>query len=290
MKTTSRTALLVLVLAAACGAPETGGERTGILPDAGMGDDVPPPAPILDSLPARVASTTVAVRGIAPDAVRVIVEEADRSFVEEVLPDGSFCVTVDLDPRRSNDIVVWSQARSGAFSLMSAMGAVAHDPFVPEDPTVAGCRVVDRSGCMPLEDKCDDGLDDDCDGLVDGYDGDCGACDDDLLEPNDSEAAPRIEPGMYDGLVLCPGTRDNYPLRITAGAEVTARIRFAHARGDLDLALYSEDFMTAHATSATRDADFEVIRHTANTTGIYVLRVAGFEGAGNDYTLEVTIR
>lgn len=116
-------------------------------------------------------------------------------------------------------------------------------------------------------------------------------CMEDLLEPNATPAqAPKIQPNQpYAGLALCPGDLDWYKVDLVAGKTVTVAIQFVDAAGDLDLRLYGPSDTTKPVASSNNPGlDGESIEYLVKTTGTHWIRVNGFNGAANAYTLKVT--
>ena len=116
-------------------------------------------------------------------------------------------------------------------------------------------------------------------------------CVEDPLEPNGTPPqAPKIQPNQpYAGLALCPGDLDWYKVDLAAGKVVTVSIQFIDAEGDLDLRLYGPgDTSKPLASSNQPGQDGETIEAVVKTTGTHWIRVNGFNGAANSYTLKVT--
>jgi hypothetical protein len=111
-------------------------------------------------------------------------------------------------------------------------------------------------------------------------------CADDGFEENDScEQAALVSPGTYTGLHVCPSDDDWYAVDLQEGDTITATILFAHAEGDLDMALhYPNCELLAASQSST---DNEQLVYQAASAGTYHIRVYGFRGAENDYDLIV---
>ncbi len=115
------------------------------------------------------------------------------------------------------------------------------------------------------------------------------ACVDDAYEENDTAAtAVALTAGTYPNLVVCPNDEDWFRVDLAAHTRIDASIAFRHAQGDLDLYLLDETGrrVLAAGTSQT-DNETAVYTSTAPTT-VYV-RVVGYAGAGNTYTLRVAL-
>ena len=113
------------------------------------------------------------------------------------------------------------------------------------------------------------------------------ACVDDLREENDAPAdAGRLGPGAYEDLVVC-GDDDWYAVDVCAGGTLTVVAGFAHAEGDLDLALH-DPAGARLAFSASADDDERLTFAAANDATVLV-RVFGFGGAENAYDLALVV-
>ncbi|MDY0001858.1 MAG: hypothetical protein RBU30_11230 [Polyangia bacterium] len=102
----------------------------------------------------------------------------------------------------------------------------------------------------------------------------------DTYEPNNTPTtAAALSNGAYQGLRICEGDEDYF--EIVASGTFTATIRFTHASGDLDLALYQG---TEQVSQSQGTGDTEVVTAGAGT---YILRVYGYAGAQGEYSLTV---
>jgi len=142
-----------------------------------------------------------------------------------------------------------------------------------------------RIGDLPI---C--GTTSDCaDGEYCGPDSLCGVCDADRFEPNDTAAtAANMDADLMpqDTLNTCGGP-DFFAITLTTGQIIDINVSFVDARGDIDAELLKPDGTRAGSSAGT--SDNEHIRYTADSTGVHVLRVYGYSGAINDYTLSVTV-
>ncbi len=280
----STAALAALI--AACGDPEVGRrDGGGFLPDAGSAD--PPRAPRLGAVASPVPWPLATLRGEAATAQRVIVEGGGNPIASTVLPDGTFCVDVPLPSPDTYALRVLSQNAAG-FSETAAAAEVVFDPAAPPIAGLTTCSGADPAGCIGSVEVCDNGIDDDCNGLRDDRDPACAACTDDVLEPNDDTSAPRLEPGRYDGLRLCPGSPDYFGIFLRVGDALRARLFFTHADGDLDLALLAPDHETVLESAISTDDD-ETLDWTAAEEGEHMLHVYGVGDATNDYSLDLEV-
>lgn len=125
-------------------------------------------------------------------------------------------------------------------------------------------------------------------------------CAADALAPNGSpETAADVTPpagagtSSYPTLSVCAGDTDWFRVVVgDAPRELSVRIAFSNAAGDLDLTLYRaepggalRELARSHGTS-----DVEEVAERLASAGTYLLRVAGFDHAANHYALDVTLR
>jgi hypothetical protein len=119
---------------------------------------------------------------------------------------------------------------------------------------------------------------------------------DDALEENDAPESATAVPatgGSWDGLRVCPADADVFRVPLSMGQRVTVRATFTHARGDIDVYLFAPgtDDLGHSRPLAGSDGtrDNERFTFTARATGEHLLRVTGYNGAENDYSLAVEI-
>jgi len=112
---------------------------------------------------------------------------------------------------------------------------------------------------------------------------------DDDLEDNDTrEDAVPLAPGLHGDLVLRSEDEDWYAVQLCAGGTLTARILFSTDDGDLDLDVHDEEHgLAGWSTSATDDE--EVLVRAGGTPATVFVLVYGYEGAGNEYALSLTV-
>jgi hypothetical protein len=127
----------------------------------------------------------------------------------------------------------------------------------------------------------------------------CGqACRADLYEPvapNDlnnnipNQATPLMS-GSYAQLSICAGDVDHYLVDLDQGQSLTVRVEFPIQSGDLDLEVSNDLGVFPVRRSVSSDQDFEEVsvRCVAQQTSALV-NVYGFEGAQNEYTLDVMV-
>lgn len=108
----------------------------------------------------------------------------------------------------------------------------------------------------------------------------------DALEPNGSPVIAKPLPlGRTENLSLCPYDLDWYEISLQAGETLTVTLAFDQAAGDLDMRLYKVgQFGQAIAVAATKKSP-EQLTYVADESTKYYIRVDGFNGEANSYTL-----
>jgi hypothetical protein len=244
----------LLVCFTACADASVDFDPKGPLPDDG--DAVAPAAPLVDDLEPSPYSL-VALRGSAFGASRVIVTGDGRSYVRSLLPSGGFCVDVPFAEPGTYTFQVYAQSDTGLVSRMASTVTVTYDPSAPEPDGSALCDGSDPALCTDDPDACVPPVPD---------------CAPDILEPNDDETAPRIEPARYANLRACSSNADFYPVLAERGSTVRIQTQFRHSDGDLDLRLYDVDFETSLAYSISVDDDEELSVYIPED-GLYLAKV-----------------
>jgi hypothetical protein len=254
-------------------------------PDAGPSGLRTPRA----NAPERTPLDTVAVRGRADGATRVVVKDADThaAVVSPLLPGGDFCVHVALPPSSTSNLLVYGVAENGEISPPASL-QVVHDLNSPQpaDPTCT-------SGGCEEEEVCGSGIDDDCNGFRDDCDPACNGCVDDYLEPNDTPfSVPMVSPGTYQDLMICPCREDWFAFLVGENGRIKATATFTHSQIDIDLKLYraadAEMHMDTPVASSTGTANTETIDYLSTGPGAYYLRVFSFRADGQgSYTLRI---
>ena len=279
------TSILILVLATGCKVDPPEDDKTN--PDAGNNNLQKPQA----SAPDRTPLATVAIRGSADGASRVVIKniDAEQSSVNSLLPGGDFCVDTPLADSASVTFEIYAVAEDGNISDPADL-EVAQDPGAPPpaDPTCT-----DSGAECAAEETCGNDSDDDCNGFKDSCDPQCNGCDDDFLEPNDTPfSVPMVAPDTYDGLKICPCREDWYAFLVGEGGIIHAKANFSHDEVDIDMQLYKAEDAEMHsgttvAASASTDDDEEV-NYTSTGPGTYYLRVFAFRTDGQgSYDLTV---
>jgi hypothetical protein len=110
-----------------------------------------------------------------------------------------------------------------------------------------------------------------------------GGCYEDHLEPNPF-ASPTVltESGEWDDLNICTSD-DWYRVDLLRGQEALFELRFFHADGDIDVTLHTPDFIEIDISDSA--SDFEVIRYVAARDATLFMRVYGYGGAANAYSM-----
>ncbi|MBW2257103.1 MAG: trypsin-like peptidase domain-containing protein [Deltaproteobacteria bacterium] len=119
---------------------------------------------------------------------------------------------------------------------------------------------------------------------------------DDGYEDNDTQGTatssldlvPDLDnPDRFSGLKVCTGDDDWYVFVVDPWDTLTATIDdFSHANGDLDLKLYDANGIVDQSASVTGS---ETVWYTNPAGGSMWVQVYGYEGAENQYALEVTV-
>ncbi len=108
----------------------------------------------------------------------------------------------------------------------------------------------------------------------------------DVLEPNGApQIAAPLQFGTTPDLSLCPYDLDWYTFDAVKGQTVTLTMTLDQSKGDLDLRLYKvAKFGQPVATSATKKSPEQIV-WTADETTKYYVRINGFAGDSNAYSL-----
>jgi len=114
-------------------------------------------------------------------------------------------------------------------------------------------------------------------------------CEPDVLEPNDGpEVSSPLEPGVTQGLEICPGDLDWFRVDVPEASLVTVTMRSEPGFGDLDLSLTDLDGGLVLATSMTYDPTETLVWTSPGSEQLLVL-VYGHQGGVNAYELEVSV-
>jgi len=152
---------------------------------------------------------------------------------------------------------------------------------------------------MQLVEICDDGMDNDLDGLIDCEDETCAQLDqcvvlacslDDFSENHTREDAALIQPGVYDDLAVCVGADDWFSIALCAGGTLNIDVNFTHAEGDLDVKLFSDDNTPIASSLSINDNESVAYVNRTDVEEDLSLRIYNLDddGDGNVYQLEVS--
>jgi hypothetical protein len=112
-------------------------------------------------------------------------------------------------------------------------------------------------------------------------------CTEDSYEP-DSWAAPwALVSGTYSDLSLCAGNDDHWRIDVRPGMHVLIRTEFNHAIGDVDITLHRMDNSQIDISDGVTNV--EELRYTATAEESLLLRVYGYAGVTNSYSLTLDI-
>ncbi|MBU0552206.1 hypothetical protein KKB55_13485 [Myxococcota bacterium] len=229
----------------------------------------------------------------------------DECAVDGDCPQGSRCeggVCAEVEPECvvSADCEAGARCQDGVCLVIEpecvvdgdcAGGLVCvEDACVPDEPECAlsvdcpGAEVCVDGVCQPAS-ECE--MDNDCAGAMVCVEGQCVAagCDEDAVEPNDTQAtAFPLVPGALS-LGLCD--EDWFEIDVCAGGRVDIVVAFTHADGDLDAQLIGPDGAVLLESASSTD-DERLAIDGGPTLGRVWLRVYGYNGAQNPYRLTLS--
>ncbi len=125
-----------------------------------------------------------------------------------------------------------------------------------------------------------------------------GSCNEDDLEPNDTPDDASdfwVEDPPFTGRQICSGNEDWYITILDAGETLLLDLTFSHDAGDLDVALYDsavtpETLQEHELTQAISSDDNEHLEYPAPIYDFYFIRVEGYSGAENSYTISLGVQ
>jgi hypothetical protein len=88
---------------------------------------------------------------------------------------------------------------------------------------------------------------------------------------------------------VCDGVEDWFRIAVAAGARMEVLVQFRHQDGDLDVELYQADGTTRIASSAGT-SDSESVVYKATAAADVLLKVFGYNGAANTYSVTVAFQ
>lgn len=111
-------------------------------------------------------------------------------------------------------------------------------------------------------------------------------------EPNEDTESATVVPVGYEssGTSVGEGDVDVFRLDLVAGADLQVQLDFEHGQGDLDLAIHAVELDGPKIGSGVSATDGESVRLRASRDGPYFLKVYGYQGATNAYTLRIRDR
>lgn len=118
----------------------------------------------------------------------------------------------------------------------------------------------------------------------------CVNCALDGLEANDSAATAHLLetiPYTSSTLTICSPDEDWFALDLSTGQALDVTLHFSHALGDIDL--YAYDMNQQMLASSLSVSDDEHLVFAARASGRYYLRVIGFLGDSNTYTMDLAV-
>lgn len=113
----------------------------------------------------------------------------------------------------------------------------------------------------------------------------------DALEPNDSTATATLlrgDPEALD-LTLTAGDVDVFKVEVGGPSQLLVDLRFFHGLGDIDAVLTQGSLSGAAVVNGVSGDDNEQLELTSLADGNYYLKVYGYEGASNAYSLSVQL-
>jgi subtilase family serine protease len=110
---------------------------------------------------------------------------------------------------------------------------------------------------------------------------------DDIYEPNNTmTTAYFVTPPFFDSTLRCYDD-DWYKVWAQPGLTVQATINFNSAVGDLDLQLYDSSGYLLDSSTSTSNS--EAVSYTSQTNDYYYIKVYGYNGAKNAYSMKVDV-
>ncbi|MAD60669.1 MAG: hypothetical protein CMH49_04020 [Myxococcales bacterium] len=108
-----------------------------------------------------------------------------------------------------------------------------------------------------------------------------------LEENNTRETGELLTPNLYGNLTITSGDEDWMLFDVCEGGTVDITVSFDDDLGDLDATLYNPSGGTVRTGASS--SDNETLSYSNATAGQYALRIYGWSGATNEYSLEFTI-
>lgn len=112
-------------------------------------------------------------------------------------------------------------------------------------------------------------------------------CVPDSFEPNEGLAgAIPLSGGYYEGYTICVDDQDWFWLYLVQGDELTVRIDFTNANGDLNLFLRNESGSILQS-STSENQDYEEVSITAAQSQTFYFFVTSYGGMDNEYNISI---
>ena len=87
--------------------------------------------------------------------------------------------------------------------------------------------------------------------------------------------------------VCSGGDNDYYKVYVQNGRSLSVTVRFTHSAGDLDVELLSSSGQRVSSSEST--SDVETVSGSNLVAGYYYVRVFGYDGASNSYTISASV-
>ena len=144
--------------------------------------------------------------------------------------------------------------------------------------TAAGQQECMITGMATGSPETCDGLDNDCDMLID-EDGACDLC---MMDPNDPNETPATATPLVMNIatvgLTCPGDEESFAIPTTPNKVYRVNVNFYNALSDLDLELFENGVKIDDSTGSN---DFESIQFTAGANKTYAARVVNYDNKLN---------
>jgi len=257
---------------------------------------LPPESP----QPFVIPYSVVSLKGTSPGATDVLIEGAGNT-THKVLPGGVFCVDVSgLNPDLYTFSITGYDGRgySAPLSVQVEIDPNAPPPQPIFTEEVETCLGRPPTSCPNLIEICDNGINDNCNSLVDDEDPQCVSCYDDSFDvgggaqQNDSgPQATRIELDRSYDLALCPGDEDFFVMPgVRSGQTVVAAIGLDYPFPTLYAQILSPtNAVVAYAPINETTPVSLTYTVKPGQDGDYRVRVYGVNSDNNNYNLRLSV-
>ncbi|MCA9564810.1 MAG: hypothetical protein KC561_15040, partial [Myxococcales bacterium] len=113
-----------------------------------------------------------------------------------------------------------------------------------------------------------------------------GGCVEDSFEPDGISSPQLLSAGSLSDMGLCNGD-DFWRIDLRSGMRAQIDIQFSHALGDVDMAIVRPDQSIVAVSEGV--ADFEHLTYMATSDESIILRVYGYDGAQNSYSIDLSL-